>query len=113
MPRTAIPITDVSRAGVTQPAQTNGDAANGMTLAYNDGRIFLEVNSSSGTTNFSVQPVPQVDGQVPPTKTVQCTVGVTKLFGPFPPYFYNQPDGSLNVDVDNTTLGRVRAYHIP
>lgn len=112
MARTAITVTEVTRSGVVQPTAQNGDASNGMNLPWNDGRILLELNSNSGTTIFTF-PIPvTVDGSAVTSKTVTCTVGQTKVVGPLPPGIYNQSDGTVNVDMDNTTNGRIRAYHI-
>lgn len=112
MARTSITITDASRTGVNQPAQQNGDASNGMKLDYNDGRILLELSSNTGTTIFTF-PIPvTTDGQAVTSRTVSVGAAAVKVVGPFPPGIYNQPDGSLSVDMDNTTNGRIRAYHI-
>lgn len=112
MARTAITVTEVTRSGVVQPSQQSGDASNGMALPWNDGRILLELSSQTGTTIFTF-PIPVlVDGQTPASKTVTCTVGQVKVVGPLPTGVYNQSDGTVNVDMDNTTNGRLRAYHI-
>jgi len=114
VPRTSITVTDVTRAGVTQPSQQNGDAANGMQIDTNDGKIILELSSNTGTTTFTF-PIPTtVDGQSVASKTVAVGAAAFKVAGPYPPGIYNQPGSAmLFVDMDNTTNGRIRAYHLP
>lgn len=111
MARTAITITEVDRSGITEPAQQNGDASNGMYLPWNDGRVLLELSSSSGTTIWTFTANAGIDGTTAPTRTVSCGAAVVKLFGPIPPGIYNQADGTVYVNPDNTTNGRIRAYH--
>jgi hypothetical protein len=110
MPRTSITITETSRTGVNQPSQQTADNSNGMKLDYNDGQILLELAASTGTVTFTF-PIPgTVDTQAVASRTVSVS-STPKLVGPFPNGVYNQPDGTLNVDIDSAN-GRLRAYHL-
>lgn len=112
MPRTALTITDVTRAGVTQPSQQNGDNANGNSLAYNDGKIILEVNNTSGgALNCTIGIPGTIDSVSTAGKVVSVGAGATTYIGPFPPALYNQSDGTVNVDVTASTM-KFRVYHL-
>jgi len=110
MPRTVIPITDVTRTGTTQPSQTSGDASNNHYLAYNDGRVMLELTAASGTVVYTIITPGTVDGLAVSDLTVSVTT-TPKVVGPLPPAVYNQADGTVNIDVDSAN-GRARAYRL-
>lgn len=111
MPRTALTISDVTRSGVTQPAQQNGDNVNGNYLAYNDGKIIIEVqNSSGGALNVTFGIPGTLDGVSTAGKVISVAAGAYVYFGPFPPGIYNQADGTVNVDVTASTM-KFRVYH--
>ena len=114
MPRTNLTITDVTRGtGTLQPTQDNGDNVNGNALSYNDGRIILEVNNTSGgSLNVTVGTPGVVDGLAVADLVVAVAAGATRLIGPFPPAIYNQSDGTVQVDVTASTM-KFRAYHLP
>jgi hypothetical protein len=114
MPRTNLTITDVSRStsGVAQPTQDTCDVANGNALAWNDGKIILEVNNSGGVSyTFTVQTPGTVDGLAVTDLVLTVAAGATRLLGPFPPAVYNQADGTVYVDPQNVAL-KCRAYHL-
>lgn len=113
MPRTSIPITKSTDAGVAQPAQTNGDLTNLMYLPYNDGRVLLEVVSSdAGAQTVTVETPGVVNGLAIADQVVSVAAGATKYLGPFPPAVYNQPDGTVNVNPSVNTTLKFRAYQI-
>jgi hypothetical protein len=110
MARTAITVTEVTRAAGAQPAQQNSDTANNMQLAWNDGRVILELSAVTAETTYTFLIPGLIDGQTVPALSVACGVGVVKLVGPFPTGIYNQPDNTLSVNVTSAN-GRIRAYH--
>lgn len=114
MSRTVIPVTDLTRAGVAPPAQTASDSSNGMYVASNNGRVIFEIISTDGSSRnvgFAIPATP--DGQAVADKTVTLSAGGTAICGPYPPIYYNQTDGSLNINpAVNTTL-KFRAYRLP
>ncbi len=62
MARVQIPVTDFVRAGVSPPAQTDGDAVNKHYIAGNDGQIVIEVASSdAGAQTVTVKANPDLD----------------------------------------------------
>jgi hypothetical protein len=115
MARTSIPVTVLGRAGVAPPAQTNGDHANGMYVAGNDGTIWLEIQNTDGVSRnvgfafFGNS----VDGVAIPDKIVAVGSGATLLAGPWPVRFYGQSDGSLWVNPDSATTLKFRAFQLP
>lgn len=114
MARTNLTITDVARStsGVAQPTQDTMDVANGNQLAYNDGRVIVEVNNSGASTyTFTVQTPGVVDGLAITDLVLSVAAGATRLLGPFPPNVYNQSDGTVAIDPQNVAL-KCRAYHL-
>lgn len=101
MPRVAVPVTQITRAGVADPTETNGDATNNHVIP-NNGRMLLEVRNSgavSRTVTFRLPGV--VDGQAVTPRAVSLAAGATRKFGPFPTGDYGS---QLQVDVDNAEL---------
>jgi hypothetical protein len=115
MPRTAIPLTALSRVGVAPPAQTNGDSANGMYVAGNDGTVFIEIQNTDGSTKnvgFALFGN-SVDGVTIPDKIIAVLSGTTILAGPWPIRYYGQSDGSLWINPVAATTLKFRAYQLP
>lgn len=111
MPRIPITVTEVTRAAPVQPAQQNSNTAEGMQLAWNDGRVLLELSAVTAETTYTFLIPTPVDGQVVPALSVAVGVGAVKLVGPFPQGIYNQADGTVSINVTSNN-GRIRAYHI-
>jgi hypothetical protein len=114
MPRTVIPVTTLSRSGVAPPAQTSSDQSNGMYVANNNGRIIFEIISTDGssrTVGFAVSTT--ADGQAIADRTITLSAGGTAICGPYPPTYYNQTDGSLNINPSVNTTLKFRAYKLP
>jgi hypothetical protein len=114
MPRTQIPVTALTRAGVAPPAQTNADATNNHVMV-NDGRTLLEIVSSdagSQTVSVTLKTV-TVDDVAVPAHVITVPAGVTRLAGPWPTTLYNQlavfADGTLTSD--GTSAGEQRHRH--
>lgn len=107
MPRVAVPVTQITRAGVAPGTETNGDATNNHTIP-NNGRMFVEVRNSGSTVartvTFRFPGV--VDGQAVTPRAVSIPISSTRRFGPFPTGDYG---GALQVDVDNAEL-KLTAY---
>lgn len=105
----AIPVTEITRAGVVSPAVTAGDATNGHKVA-NDGSMYLTVDNSAGTTGTVTVAIPTtVDGQAVTSKAY--TIPLTSVgyhIGPFPTTVYG---ATLMLTVSASTLG-LRAWHL-
>lgn len=110
MPRVAIPVTTITRAGIVPPAETVGDTVNNHSVAGNDGKVFLEIRNAGATVSrtATVLFAQQVDGQTVPGKPVAVAQATTENAGPWPVSLYGS---TINVDVDNAEL-RLRAWRL-
>lgn len=114
MARTEIPVTTIARAGVEPVTQTDSDATNGMLVASNNGRVFVEIESAdAGPQDVDFLISVLVDGQTVVPRTVTIPAGETRLVGPFPQSDYNQDDRSLYIDPAVDTTLKFRAYMLP
>lgn len=101
MPRTALTVTQASRAGTTLPAATAGDATNGNSV-QNDGRVVLIVKNTGATSRDIVfATVRAVDGLAAPVRTEAIPASITQVFGPFPPGDYGD---LLGINASNAEL---------
>lgn len=102
MPRVALTVTPITRAGVAPPAETNGDPVNNHQV-QNNGRLFLLVRNAGTTVPRTVTlRLPGVtDGQSLTPKTVEIPTEESRYIGPFPTDAYG---ATLQVDVDNAEL---------
>lgn len=102
MARTAIAVTQSTRAGTTLPAATAGDATNGHSVP-NNGRVVLIIENTGTTSPHDVTfaLAEKVDGLTVGPRVESVANGETQVFGPFPPGEYGD---SLLVDVDNAEL---------
>lgn len=109
MPRVNVPVTNVSRAGVADAAEVNGDSVNHHTVS-NDGRTWLEVRNADASNphTLTVRFPGVVDGQSVTPKTYPIAATTKRRIGPFPPADYG---AALQVDVDSAQL-KLTAYHI-
>lgn len=108
MPRVAVPVTDITKAGVAPAAETNGDATNNHTVA-NDGRTVLLVrnaNVASTARTLTVRLPGAVDGQAITPRTYSIPAASSRYIGPFNATDYGT---SMQVDVDNAEL-KLSAY---
>jgi len=86
MPRTTIPVTSVTRAGVAGVAPTACDVSNGNQCTNTGTTTWLEVTNSAGTSGtITVQPTRGVDGQLvaPVSHTIPATTTTPVKMGPF------------------------------
>lgn len=111
MPRVAVPVTAISRAGATPAAETNGDPVNNHTVA-NDGRTILLVRNANGAATartLTVHLTGAVDGQAIEPREYSIPAAASRYLGPWP---VSQYGTSMQVDVDNADL-KLSAYRIP
>jgi hypothetical protein len=111
VPRVDVPITRIDETGVAPPAQVNADVANGHSVAYNDGRVWLEVsNVGASPHNVTLVTPGAVRGLAVADRVVAVpATPAVRLIGPLATAVYNQVDGTVHVDVDHADL-RLRAY---
>lgn len=102
MPRVAVPVTQISRAGVAPPTPTNGDATNHHSIQNNGRVILLVANAGESTPRTVTLRLPGVvDGQALTPKTVTVPASASRYIGPFPTDAYGS---TLQVDVDHADL---------
>lgn len=113
MSRIDVPITQITTAGVTPPAQVTGDPVNGHELALNDGHVFIEVVNAdaAATHNVTVETPRQIEGLDVAEVIVTVGKSATSLIGPLPSAVFNQSTGKVNIDVADANL-KLRAYRV-
>lgn len=118
MPRVEIPVTEIDRDGVAQPALTNGDATNDHYVTGGaDGRTLLEiVSTDAGAQTVEVIPNPALtaDGLTVSNLSIAVAAGATILAGPFRTNTFKQTvtnDLYVNPSVSSTV--DFRAYRLP
>ncbi|MFF9043331.1 hypothetical protein [Streptomyces parvulus] len=102
MPRTAVPVTTITRAGVAPPTETNGDATNQHVIS-NNGKVVLLARNAGSTVarTVTLRVRSTVDGQPVTPRTVSVPQSASRWIGPFP---IDQYGTQLQVDVDNAEL---------
>lgn len=102
MPRVPLTVTQITRAGVAAPTETNGDPANNHQV-QNNGRVILLVRNAGTTTvrTVTLRLPGVVDGQALTPKTVSIPTEASRYIGPFPTDAYGS---LLQIDVDNAEL---------
>jgi hypothetical protein len=90
MARTALTITDSSKAGTVLPAGTAADVANGNSLV-NDGRTLI-ICTNAGVTprTITITPTVTVDGLTVAARTVALAASAVKVLGPYDIGTYSQ-----------------------
>ena len=117
MPRVQIPVTSTVRAGVAQPALTNGDATNDHYITGGaDGLTIVEIVSSDGSSQ-TVEVVPNpamtADGLTVSNEIITVAAGATRMAGPWRTNTFKQDTSNtlyLNPSVSNTL--DFRAYRL-
>ena len=117
MARVDIPVNEIVRAGLAQPAQVTADSTLKHKIAGNDGQTFIEVVSTDpGGQTVTIQPSPSAgaDGLTISPLVLSIAAGATKYFGPFRPATFNQDNVNKELWLDpsvSTTL-QFRAYKL-
>lgn len=118
MARSQIAVTQVDRTGEAPGTATVSDSVNGHYFDNPNGKVWLEVVSTdagSQTLGFPLVAAlaANVDGVTLGDKLITIPAGATRVMGPFPPTYYNQPGGDqvfVNPSV-STTLS-IKAYSL-
>lgn len=103
MARTAIAVTDPSKAGTAMPAETAADVANGNSIP-NDGKTIVlahNTNASSTARTATITVTGTIDGFAPAARTVSIAAGATKVLGPYEVTNYSS---TLQISGDNAEL---------
>lgn len=104
MARGVIAVTDITKAGVAPPAETDGDAVNFHTVPNSDGRTFLLVRNANGASTARVLTVVlsgAIDGFAPVPRTYSIPAGASRYIGPFDVGSYGS---NLLINPDNAEL---------
>jgi hypothetical protein len=109
MPRTALTVTQATRAGAVLPAATAGDVANGNSVANNGQVILIVKNTNASTTarTITFRLVRTVDGLTAPTRVESIPAGETQVFGPFDPTDYG-PSLAIDPEHAEVTIQAIR-----
>lgn len=85
MPRTALTVTDSSKAGTALPTETAADVANGNSYANDGTVIVLAHNSNAGSTarTATITVAGKIDGFAPTARTVTIPAAATWILGPY------------------------------
>lgn len=103
MPRVAIPVTVVSRSGVSLSTITS-DPANDHYIPSVTGRSVLYVrNNGASPATVQIPLSVSPDGQSVTPRSVSVPASGIRYIGPFT-RDYLQPDGSVYVDVSDSSL---------
>lgn len=102
MARGVLTVSQITRTGLTVPAETVGDATNGHQFA-NDGKLtwLLAHNTGASSRTVTALPTATVDGLTVSGRVVTVAAGVTKFLGPFPLEIYSS---TVAVDVTHAEL---------
>jgi len=113
MPRTALAVTEVVRAGVEVQAFVACDNVNGMYIAANDGDVEIEVANAGGSDQtVTITPNPSLlnDGLTVASLVLTVPYGKTYKFGPFKPNTFRQDtNGMMYLDFSTGTSFTIRA----
>lgn len=116
MSRVNVPVQQAGpyATGITQLTATAADSSNGHTIANNDGRTLFVVNNGSGSpvtaTANGVAGASTFNTAV--TKAVTVPAGKIGTLGPFAQGAFNQPDGSVSIDISAQTTITVSAVSV-
>lgn len=107
MPRTALTVTQASRAGTVLPAATAGDVANGNSVANNGQVVLIVENTGASTRTVTFHTIRSVDGLAAPTRVESIPAGQVQLFGPYDPTDYGTTVG-VNAEHAEVTIQAIR-----
>ena len=103
MARTALTVTNASKAGTVLPAEAAADVAQGNSIT-NDGRTIIlahNTNASSTARTATIAVTGTVDGFAPAARTVSVAAGATKVLGPYEVTNYSS---TIQLNGDNAEL---------
>lgn len=105
MPRVAIPVTDVTRAGVAI-SEVTGNTTDNHDFAWAKNALLVARNAHATLARIVTLVIAStVDGQAPANRTVSVPALGTRYIGPFPAEVYRQaPDGKVYINVDAVDL---------
>jgi hypothetical protein len=113
MARVEVPVTQVTLAGVEDPAAIAGNVSEGHFIANNDGHVWLTVENADAAATHKVTVItPGTAGGMGIEDDAVTVPKSGKLkIGPFPPQVFNQSNGQVYVGVDSAEL-KLRAFRV-
>ena len=110
-----IPVSEITRdAGIVEPAWVDGDNSNGNYWTGNDGTIWLEIQSTSGspqTVEIAANPALLTDGLPVLPLVINVPANTTVRHGCFRTNTFNQNvDGDVYVMPSVSTTLKFRAF---
>lgn len=115
MARTLLTVSEVSDAGLIQPAEQNSDVTNGNYLAAEQfERLWIECRNSGGTTRtLTLVTGATYEGKAVDNVPHSIAAGVTRVIAALTTTLYGQPvgasQGQLWIDPEHTDL-KYRIY---
>lgn len=109
MPRIDVPVTNITRSGVADASETNGNATDNHSIA-NDGRVWFEARNADASNPHTVTVLftRTIDGQAVTSRAYALAATTKRRIGPWPPAEYGD---TLQVNVDSSEL-KLAAYHL-
>lgn len=110
MPRVAVAVIDLTKAGIiiggTGTVEVAGNAADNHYFAGGGGGDIIPIirNAGAGARTWTPVKNKYVDGDLATSTARSIAAGVTKAFAPLPPGDYLQADGTINVDVEHAEV---------
>ena len=109
---TLMTVADIVR-GATAQTLIASDETEGHRFP-NDGRTFIAAINTAGATTFTFQTPGTQDGLAIADRDEVIPINaVGEFYGPFPPGIYNQPDGTVFIDVDTEATCSLAAFRLP
>lgn len=108
----ALTVNEIVRAG-TAATRVAADETEGHSFV-NDGRTLIFCINTAGATTLTFQIPRTVDGQAVTDRDEVVPINaVGEFYGPFAPGDYNQPDGTVYIDVDTEATCTLGAFRLP
>jgi hypothetical protein len=105
MARQNIPVTRPTSAGVNSTAAEVVPVAVDDLSFVNDGQTFLVLRNTTGVPDTATVITPATPGGLAlADQPIVVAANATYVAGPFPPQYFNQVDGTVQVDVTTAAL---------
>ncbi|MEV6154919.1 hypothetical protein AB0L53_31720 [Nonomuraea sp. NPDC052129] len=113
MARQNLPVTDMSRAGVSLKGALSSAVADGHAFGYSSRRQIRLVNAGASARTVTVVMPGQVDGKELPDQLYPLAAGADLLVPPFPPIYRRAEDDTVWINYDSPADIQVAVYELP
>lgn len=102
---TTLTVQTTSRAGISLTGLATAADVTGNNWTTNGSEVFVVTNGGGSpiTVTLTFSPTALIDGQTAASRTVSVTNGTTFIIGPFPPQWYRDSGGKMNVTYSGVT----------